>query len=306
MKHLFRSVLLIGFTLPLLSCNGENELNAAGGNIDQATLQAVLGDAQVKGSFDNLISALAFDDSTPVNAPAGIAGELVAMSTDHFKSCTTETGSKTEDADSDGIPAEYSQKYNCKNVQNGQVDETQIGHFRVQDKDESKFGYLGGFLYDFDFYHNNLQSHEESEFGYSGTWEMTPAAQSLSLNNKYQFWVIGRHFDGSFDVNFKVQNNWKADYKPSDMSQPWMAGKVNIKGYFGVSGRIAVQANEHYDVKVAFEVEGKDLVYNKTACPSGYIQSGELTLKDASNNSITYSYDNCTQTLYYNGQVLNI
>lgn len=301
-KKLMIAPLVAGSLLCLASCGGEGDLEV-GGTTDMATVQALL------PTFNSMISSFRLSDSGTVGLPSTITlpggvGVFAETGPD-FSGCKKETGSKTEDGDNDGIPRNFRQDFDCSNIANGTGKSTQVGHYEVTDKDDTKFGVLGGFKFDFDIAYNDEFAHETNKGGFKGTYEATIAGNALTLDSFFNYEGGSVPTDGQPSSYWKSRNEYTTTYTPEDMLAPWTKGKFKIDGKTGYSGTIYVQQTK---TEVPFDFVFKinaDIEYDK-ACGS-YYTNGTFRFTDGSNNVFEYKYAGCgNQSITFNGQPVQV
>ena len=293
-----------GLSFGLVSCGGESELSGAGGQIDATTMAQLLGTTAITDMMAAIVPTGTGDVTLPVQGLPGGIGTFSAFKTQAatFDACTTTTGSKTTDADTDGVPASYREEYNCSGVSTGAGVSNLLGHMQVTDSDDTKYGLRGGYNFDFDITYEDVMSHETNYGNWGGTWGASFSGSTYTMASKYFYEAGSTPSDGSPTSAWKASHQFTSSYTADDVAQPWESGTMSMNGFSRFSGSLYDQAmGQSYTLDVTFKIEANGLVYDRTACTDDFFKDGTLTFTDGSGNVFKYEYSNCTATRTFNG-----
>jgi hypothetical protein len=305
-------ILLIG--LILCGCGGGvTRPGGPSGTLKQEQVSALVSD-EVKALLEvsgpqNLdatkSSALEVALSTAATTiESGLASDL--RSQDSADLCQVQLIGTNTDADNDGIEVSLTKSFSCDVNQNGSSLSVS-GKSALSDKDDASD--YGGYKIEFanvqyktksgdseasvqakgtleltknSATFNGVYNIELTELGsLSGVWGVSGAAGSLTDTS-----TIGIYVDSNLSPTTAL-----ADTNPSS-SGTWSS----ISGYLKVS---------RPNLDVTLTVQGSNLTYS-SGCnqASGFIENGDLTLTDGSNNVVKLSHANCTATTTFNGTAI--
>lgn len=292
------------FIAALTSCGGNapGELTEASGSIDAASMKAVIAGSGGPVSIASLKTSMKIDAGTvspPFTLPSGMG-----FTNDEYTACTTTTGSTT-DADGDGIAKGFRSTFDCNNVamQTGNGTLTRVGYYEEADRDDTKVGWLGGFTTKFEFDSAYDFSHEYGSYVWAGSWDAQTTATSIAMDYGFTISSTNAVRATGTESTIEYQTQWKQAYLFDNATTPWMKGTMSLDGFFRLKGSIDYH-NEVHDVAVVFKVTTDHLLYDRTACPTGFFKSGSMSYTDGSGNVLKYSYNNCVETETFNGAPL--
>jgi hypothetical protein len=304
-RKIFHAFVFSGLSFLLGACGGKGERfsepTAASGTVTQDQVSGLVSGAESQfkdfgqGMVDGTALSSQTDSSSMSTLSLGSAQkELGRRKISRFRplvdsGCegTLAAGSKT-DSDGDGIWAEGTASYSCTV---GSLISMQLsGSIVMHDNDDSDI--YGGFTADvqglkFTIAGDNgsslamtlestMSSTKNTDGSYTGkvVYETTVSSQGQSA-------LAGVYLDSTIT--------------PTDSSHPVDAGTVN-----SLSGFVRAQTS---GANVVLALTGTNLVYDQSCSGSNEhnYESGTLSLKDSSNNTIDVSYSACTPTVKYNG-----
>ncbi|MES2962291.1 MAG: hypothetical protein V4760_00270 [Bdellovibrionota bacterium] len=306
LKNRIAVILVVASSLAVTSCGGESDLTAAGGTIESGALATVLAGTAFTDFKTSITPSGTGGLSIPVSGLPTGTGTLVALAPTGFEACTTTSGSATDGADADRVRAFYRQDLNCTDLVFHGGTNTFTGYYQEKDYDETKYGWAGGFLYDFDMTYKSVYSHETNEGRWKGLWSVVNTGTTIT--------TIGEWFSegGSTPTATPAQKSvWRSTNKsstvltPTNMATPWQAGSTVINGYFGVTGVIYNSTTStSYGLDVVFKIESQNLTYDRTTCTTGHYKDGTLSFTDGGGNVLKYTWVSCTETRTFNGTTI--
>jgi len=294
------SILACVSALALTSCGGEAELDGPAGSLSGAAVPTVISSQ----GFTAFLATLAPQTAGTIQAP-GLGGvvqmnEVGGLAVDPYEACTSKEGSSTDGADADGIPLNYVLRFNCNSVADAAALRSMTGSYTVNDKDDTKYGLLGGFKFSYDITQSGqYYVGRQYDTGWTGTWEATPTATTITLQNDYTL-RYGENLESpDLARSVSARSKFTTVYTPVDMAQPFTAGVMRLSGYYRMSGVLTPdgQTSPRYDVDVAFELSSSDLEYGNCG-----LKEGSFTMIDGAGNRLVYTYQNCVLTKQFNGQ----
>lgn len=295
----------LGFGLS--SCGGEAELAGPEGQITSTAMATVLASTAFTDFSAAVLPKATGAISLPFSSSPGNVGQFDGTSVRplaaNYTACTSSTGSTTDGTDADSIPLSFSQVFSCNGIDNGFGTSTFTGSYSVTDKDDTKYGILGGFRFDADFTFADNMSHEVNEGSFGGYWDVTVGSTTITSANNYRAMVGSTPTSGTPPASkYSMSSKFDVVYTPANMALPWAAGSISLNGFYRLSGVIYDGVSTQHDLAVAFEISTSGLTYNRTDCPAGGYKDGSMTFTDGAGNRLVFSYNSCTLTRQFNGQ----
>lgn len=307
-KQTLTLLALVGASLALASCGGESDPTEAAGSIDSATLSALATTTAFTDMKKAIVPSASGSITPPLSGlPAGVGfmgSHNLESEGDLYTSCTTTSGSDTDGPDGDGIPSFYREDYNCNEIaipgHNGTT--TMTGYMTKQDYNDTKYGVLGGYMFEFDMSYDQKFPHENNLGNWKGSWGAVLNGNTINLISTFSSEAGSIPTGSEPPSQWKASSNFSTAYTPTNANAPWQAGSLSFSGFSRFSGTL-YDSNQKtsYGLDVTFKIESSGLTYDRTACPSSFFQNGTYKLIDGTGNVLAFTYVNCTETRTFNG-----
>jgi hypothetical protein len=307
-KQSLTLIALVGASLALASCGGESTPTEAAGSIDSATLSALASTTALTDMKAAIVPSASGSITPPLSGlPTGVGfvgSHSLYPESSIYASCMTATGSDVDGADADDIPSSYREDYDCNEIpipgHNGTS--TMTGYISKQDYDDTKYGILGGYMFDFDLNYDQKFSHENNVGNWSGSWGVVISGNTINLVSTFSSEAGSIPTTGEPASLWKATSNFSTAYTPTNAAAPWQAGSVVFSGFSRFSGTLYDNTlKQSYDLDVTFKIESTGLTYDRAACPASFFQNGTYKLTDGAGNVLAFTYVNCTETRTFNG-----
>jgi len=284
------------------------ELTAASGHVDKKTVKGLL----QSPVFKDFLSSLQLQSTGAIRLPFSGVPESVGGSSNgngssrpnpDLSRCISISGSPQDGIDRDGIPLSFRQDFNCNGISNASGTSDLIGYYEVVDKDDTKYGALGGFSFKFDLSFDEARSQRRNQGSFSGWIDATPTETSFIFDRSYsyEFGLISMAQPAA-SGQLKFQNQMTTIYEPSDMASPWRSGTMKATGYSGFSGLFYNTAAQSVQpVNFVFKVE-MELTYDVAKCANRFFKNGVMRFTDGSGNVLAYDFKDCNPVVTFNGE----
>lgn len=284
------------------------ELTAASGHVDKKTVKGLV----QSPVFKEFLSSLQLQSTGAIRLPfSGIPESVGGPSNGNGSSrpnpdlsrCISISGSPQDGIDRDGIPLSFRQDFNCDGISSASGTSDLIGFYEVVDKDDTKYGALGGFSFKFNLSFNEAIRQRRNQGAFSGWIDATPTDTSFIFDRAYSYEsdLISMARPAT-SGQLKFQNQMITVYEPRDMANPWRSGAMTTTGYSGFSGLFYNTAAQSVEpVNFVFQVE-MELTYDVDKCASRFFKDGAMRFTDGSGNVLAYDFKDCTPVVTFNGE----
>lgn len=290
--------------------SNQTHLSSASGHVDETTVKALL----KTPAFHDFLASFKLQGDGKIRLPfsevpegIGVLQDGESSSAPDLRACMSVTGSPKDGEDRDGIPLLYRQDFDCYGISNASGKSDIVGYYQVVDKDDTKYGVLGGFAFNFNIAFNEDWPKQKNQGALSGKIDVTPEGETFVFERAYSY-EIGINSTEKPEISgyLKLQNQMATVYAPKNIAKPWASGSMKTSGYCGFTAAFynsAAQSSQ--PLSFVFEVE-MNVDYDLDKCGSSFFKNGSMQFVDGYGNVLAYNFKDCVPDVTFNGKSLEI